>query len=62
MEGFSENALKILNARYFKKNEAGELIEKKPSDLFKRVAGHIVGAEKTDKDKKTWEKKFFNPY
>lgn len=60
MEGFSENALKILRARYFKKNQDGDLIEKKPSDLFKRVAKYIANAEKNKKNKKFWEEKFFN--
>jgi len=60
MQGFSENALKILRARYFKKNQKGDLIEKRPSDLFKRVAKHIANAEKNEKDKKLWEDKFFN--
>jgi len=60
MEGFSDNALKILRARYFKKNEKGEFIEKKPSDLFKRVSSYIAGTEKIEKDKKYWGKKFFN--
>lgn len=59
MEGFSENALKILRARYFKKNENNELIEKKPSDLFKRVSKYISRAEKSQADRKLWEKKFF---
>lgn len=59
MEGFSENAIKILRARYFKKNEKGELIEKKPSDLFKRVAKYVAGFEKNGPDRKKWEKIFF---
>ncbi len=59
MEGFTENALTILRARYFKKNAAGELIENKPSELFKRVSEYIVEAEKSDKEKKYWEKRFF---
>ena len=45
--GFSENALKILRARYFLKNEKGELVDKSPEDLFRRVAGHVASAEKT---------------
>ncbi len=60
MEGFTENALTILKARYFKKNEASELIENKPSELFKRVSEYISEAEKSDKDKKYWEKRFFD--
>lgn len=59
MEGFSENALKILKARYFKKNENGELIEKKPSGLFRRVSKYIARAEKSETEKKQWEKVFF---
>jgi ribonucleoside-diphosphate reductase alpha chain len=59
MEGFSDNALKILKARYLKKNENGELIERKPSDLFKRVSKYIARAEKSEAEKKQWEKKFF---
>jgi ribonucleoside-diphosphate reductase alpha chain len=45
--GFSENALKILKARYFLKNEKGELVDKTPEDLFRRVATFIASAEKT---------------
>lgn len=59
MEGFTENALTILKARYFKKNEAGELIENKPSELFRRVAAYIAEAERTEKEKKYWEERFF---
>ena len=42
--GFSENALKILKARYFLKSEKGELIDKAPADLFRRVADHVASA------------------
>lgn len=59
MENFTENALKILKARYFKKDEKGTLLESKPSELFRRVSRFIAQAEKTDADKKTWEEKFF---
>ncbi len=60
MENFSENALKILKARYFKKNSDGQLIETKPSDLFKRVSKYIAKAEKNENDRKLWEKRFFD--
>ncbi len=60
MEGFNENALKILKARYFKKKNNGDLIEKKPSDLFRRVSKYISKAEKTDELKTKWEKIFFS--
>ena len=59
VEGFSENAMKILRARYFKKNEKGELVEKKPSHIFRRVARYIADAEKTKEEKKYWEERFF---
>ncbi|MBN1273408.1 MAG: adenosylcobalamin-dependent ribonucleoside-diphosphate reductase [Candidatus Aminicenantes bacterium] len=58
-EGFSNNALRILKARYFKKNEKGEFLDKSPSDLFRRVARAVAAVEKTDKDQKKWEDIFF---
>jgi ribonucleotide reductase alpha subunit len=58
-EGFSENAIRILKARYFMKTEKGEFIDKKPSDLFSRVAKYIASAEKTKKEQEYWERKFF---
>lgn len=58
-EGFSPNAIKILKTRYFMKNEKGELIDKKPSDLFLRVADYIASAEKTPAERKKWAEKFF---
>jgi len=59
MENFSENAMKILQARYFKKDLDGKLLEAKPSDLFKRVCKFIAGAEKSPQEKKEYEEKFF---
>jgi ribonucleoside-diphosphate reductase alpha chain len=59
-QGFSENALKILKARYFMRNEDGEFLDRKPSDLFTRVARFIASAEKTKKDADAWSKKFFD--
>jgi ribonucleoside-diphosphate reductase alpha chain len=59
MENFSENAMKILKARYFKKDEKGNMLESKPSQLFRRVARFIAKAEKTEAEKKLWEEKFF---
>ncbi len=58
-EGFSENALRILKSRYFMKNEKGELLEKTPSQLFKRISDFIASAEKNERLKKLWSKKFF---
>jgi len=58
-QGFSENAIRILKARYFMKNEKGEFLDKTPSDLFHRVAHHIASAEKTAKDRAAWAAAFF---
>jgi len=58
-EGFSPNAMKILRTRYFMKNEKGDFIDKKPSDLFRRVADYIASAEKTKEEQKEWADKFF---
>ncbi|MGM0366945.1 MAG: adenosylcobalamin-dependent ribonucleoside-diphosphate reductase, partial [Actinomycetota bacterium] len=41
----TENAIKVLERRYFKRNQAGELLEN-PNDMFLRVARNIVSAEK----------------
>lgn len=57
--GFSENALKILKARYFMRNEQGELVDKEPADLFWRVAQFVASAERTKRDQTTWAKEFF---
>ena len=59
MENFTKNALKILKARYFKKDEKGTLQETKPSELFRRVSRFIAQAEKNEADRKVWEEKFF---
>jgi ribonucleoside-diphosphate reductase alpha chain len=59
VQGFSENALRILKARYFMKTEKGEFLDKAPADLFRRVAGYVATAERTAKDRSTWAKAFF---
>jgi ribonucleoside-diphosphate reductase alpha chain len=51
--------MRILKARYFMKNEKGEMLDKSPSDLFSRVAHHIALAERTAADRKSWAKTFF---
>jgi len=58
-QGFSDNALRILKARYFLKNEKGEFLDKAPSDLFDRVARYIASAERTAADRKAWARTFF---
>jgi ribonucleoside-diphosphate reductase alpha chain len=57
---FTENALKILRARYLMRNEEGEFLDKEPADLFRRVACHIALAEKSKKDQEKWAGKFFD--
>jgi ribonucleoside-diphosphate reductase alpha chain len=59
-KGFSENALKILKARYFMRNEKGDFLDKEPADLFWRVAGFVASAEKTKKEQASWARKFFD--
>jgi len=59
-EGFSENALKILETRYFLKNEKGEKLDNSPSDLFRRVSTYIASAENTKAGQKKWAEQFFN--
>ncbi len=56
--GFNENALKILKARYYLKNDKGELVDKAPEDLFRRVATHIASAEKSKADRKKYAEAF----
>lgn len=58
MENFSENAMKILRARYFKKDLDGKLKEERPSELFGRVARFIASAE-GEAERSRWEERFF---
>ena len=58
--GFSANALRILKARYFLKNEKGELADASPADLFLRVARAVAAAERSARDRETWTGKFFD--
>jgi ribonucleoside-diphosphate reductase alpha chain len=59
IQGFTENAMRILRARYFMRNEKGDFLDKVPSDLFHRVASHVASAERTAAERKTWTKAFF---
>jgi len=59
-EPFTENALKILRARYLMRNEEGAFLDKEPADLFHRVAGYVASAEKTKKDQDQWAGRFFD--
>lgn len=41
----SKNALRILEKRYYLKDQKGNLIEKRPEDLFRRVSKFVSSAE-----------------
>ena len=59
VQGFSENALRILKARYFLKNDKGDFLDKGPADLFHRVAKAVASAEKSPKDREKWGRAFY---
>ena len=54
---FSENALRVLQNRYLKKDEQGRLDET-PVQLFQRVAEHVASAEPAQA-RGPWSRKFF---
>lgn len=58
----TNNAIKVLEKRYLKKNEEGRVVET-PVELFRRVASHIAGAEalygKDASQIRTIEERFF---
>ncbi len=60
--GFSENGLRVLHARYLKKDERGRCTET-PAELFRRVARAIAEAETTYSDdpavRSEWETRFY---
>ncbi|MBI4578483.1 MAG: adenosylcobalamin-dependent ribonucleoside-diphosphate reductase [Planctomycetes bacterium] len=61
--GLSENSLRVLSARYLKKNEAGEVVET-PADMFQRVAGTLADVERlygaSPAEREAWEERFFD--
>ncbi len=46
--------------RYALKDDKGNPVEKTPNEMWRRVAKAVSDAEKTPKEKKDWEEKFFN--
>ncbi len=58
----TENAIKVLEARYLKKNEAGECIET-PRELFRRVAKTVADVEllygASELERRRWEDRFY---
>ena len=59
----SENALKVLERRYLKKDESGKVVET-PQELFRRVASAIASSDrlygKPEKEIKKLEEEFYN--
>jgi ribonucleoside-diphosphate reductase alpha chain len=59
----TENARKVLEARYLKKNEHGQCLEA-PADLFRRVATTIADVElgygATDAVRQQWQHRFYD--
>ncbi len=58
-QGFAPNAIRILKARYYLKDEKGGFLDRSPSDLFRRVATFIAGAEKGGAERDRWAESFF---
>ena len=59
MVEFTENALRLLRARYLLKDEAGRVAEA-PEQMFRRVARTVAAAEKIyNEDALHWEEVFF---
>ncbi len=57
---FSENALKVLQARYLLKDEKGHTVET-PAEMLRRVARSIAEAEKLYHDDAAfWEEKYYD--
>ncbi|HOQ87649.1 MAG TPA: vitamin B12-dependent ribonucleotide reductase [Phycisphaerae bacterium] len=60
--GLSENAVRVLKARYLKKNEAGEVVET-PAEMFRRVARTVADVEVRygagPEERQAWEDRFF---
>ncbi|HOW18124.1 MAG TPA: ribonucleotide reductase N-terminal alpha domain-containing protein, partial [Phycisphaerae bacterium] len=60
---WTENAMRVLRARYLKKDENGRPVEM-PEDLFRRVARTIAGVEATygadAVRQREWEDRFYD--
>ena len=60
--GLTENARRVLEARYLKKNEAGECIEQ-PDSLYWRVARTVADVEPrygaSESQRQRWERAYY---
>lgn len=61
--GLAENALRVLRARYLKKDESGRCMEA-PRDLFRRVAKAVADVEvqygQSPESRSEWEERYFS--
>ncbi|PIV08424.1 hypothetical protein COS52_02815, partial [Candidatus Roizmanbacteria bacterium CG03_land_8_20_14_0_80_39_12] len=55
LTGISE---KVFLDRYSLKDKNGKPTERKPDDMWKRIAKAVAAQEKTPEGKKKWEKEF----
>jgi len=58
--GGSELAQNIYARKYYLKDIGGDLIEKRPEDLFCRLAAFIAAVEPTEKKQLAWAEAFYN--
>lgn len=58
--GFSKNALRILKTRYYMRNEEGNLLDKTPADMFRRVADFVASAENSREERQKWSGRFYD--
>ena len=58
--GDNELAKNIYEKKYYLKNLDNELIEKKPEDVFKRLASFLATVEGGKTNQKKWAEKFYN--
>jgi len=57
MTAISDNAQRLLEKRYYLRNEHNELLEHSWDDICKRVSNNIAS---TEKDKEYWQNKFYD--
>ena len=59
----TDNALKVLEKRYLRKEASGQVVET-PDEMFLRVARNISNAEQLynndEKNRQQWENRFLN--